>query len=248
MRKECNSVNMTSELTIVIPAKNEAKLLPRLLTSLSRQDYCKMPITKLYLADAGSADGTPDIARGFADRLDIEVISGGLPATGRNNGARLALTPYVLFIDADIELADGTLIRRAVEKMRRNHLHCLTTNISCPLGSPLDRFLYGANNMMQRLSRLTRPFSTGMFMLLDRARFQELGGFHEGALFAEDYMLSKQVARNKFGIVRGSVMTTNRRFRKMGHFRIVRLFVRTALNTWNDSFFLRDHKYWHSEA
>ena len=30
--------------------------------------------------------------------------------------------------------------------------------------------------------------------LLDRARFQELGGFHEGALFAEDYMLSKQVA------------------------------------------------------
>ena len=40
----------------------------------------------------------------------------------------------------------------------------------------------------------------------------------------------------------------NRRFRKMGHFRIVRLFLRTALNTWNDSFFLRDHKYWHSEA
>lgn len=44
------------------------------------------------------------------------------------------------------------------------------------------------------------------------------------------------------------MLTTNRRFRKMGHFRIVRLFVRTALNTWNDSFFLRDHKYWHSEG
>ncbi|HKW65839.1 MAG TPA: glycosyltransferase [Terriglobales bacterium] len=235
-------------MTIVIPAKNEATLLPRLLTSLTEQDYAKMRNTKVYLADAGSTDGTPEIARSFAGRLDIEVIPGGLPATGRNNGARLAVTPYVLFIDADIELADRTLVRRAVENMWRKQLHCLTTNISCPLGSTLDRFLYGANNVMQHLSRLTRPFSTGMFMLLDRERFAELGGFHEGALFAEDYMLSKKVARNRFGIVRGSVVTTNRRFRKMGHFRIVRLFVRTALNTWNDSFFLRDHKYWHSEA
>src|SRR5512146_893802 len=113
-RKECNSVNTTSDLTIVIPAKNEAKLLPRLLTSLSEQDYPQMRNTKVYVADAGSTDGTPEIARRFAGRLDIEVIPGGLPATGRNNGARLAVTPYVLFIDADIELADRTLVRRAL--------------------------------------------------------------------------------------------------------------------------------------
>lgn len=207
-----------------------------------------MRATKVYLADAGSTDGTREIALSFADRLSIQVIAGGLPATGRNNGARLAVTPYVLFLDADIEVADPTMIRRAVEKMRNRGLHCVTTNISCPQGSALDRLLYRGNDLMQHLSRLSKPFSTGMFMLFDRTRFMELGGFHEGALFAEDYMLSKQVARGKFGIVRGSVLTTNRRFRKMGHFRIVRLFLRTALNTWNDSFFLRDHKYWHSEA
>ncbi len=241
-------MNTTSELTIVIPAKNEATLLPKLLTSLTRQDFPRMRNTKVYLADAGSTDGTPEIARSFVARLNLEVITGGLPAAGRNNGARLAVTPYVLFIDADIELADPTLIRRSLDKMRRRQLHCLTTNISCPQGSPLDRLLYWGNNLVQHLSRLNRPFSTGMFMLFDRARFEQLGGFHEGALFAEDYMLSKKVQPKCFGIVRGSIVTTNRRFRKMGHFRIVRLFLRTALNTWNDSFFLRDHKYWHSEA
>ena len=121
-----------SDLTIVIPAKNEAILLPRLLTSLTQQDYSKMPSTKVYVADAGSTDGTPQIARSFADRLAIKVIPGGLPAVGRNNGARRASTPYVLFIDADIQLDDATLLRRAVELMRRRRLHCVTTNNHCP--------------------------------------------------------------------------------------------------------------------
>ena len=241
-------MNTLSDLTIVIPAKNEAKLISFLLTSLTRQDYPQMRSTKVYLADANSTDGTPAIAKSFKDRLDVQVIPGGLPAVGRNNGARCALTPYVLFIDADIELADPTLVRRSVGLVKRKRLHCVTTNISCPQGTLTDRALYSGNNLMQRLSRLYRPFSTGMFMLFDKTCFDTLGGFNEEALFAEDYMLSKEVARNRFGIVRGCVNTTNRRFKKMGHLPIVRLFLRTALNTWNNAFFLRDHKYWHSEA
>jgi glycosyltransferase involved in cell wall biosynthesis len=235
-----------AELTIVIPAKNEAVLLPRLLNSLARQHYSKMPITKLFLADANSTDGTPEIARSFRNVLDIEVIPGGLPAVGRNAGARLADTPYVLFIDADIELDDPTLVGRAMSLMRRKQLHCVTTNIYCPSGSLMDRFCYSGNNLMQQLSRVNKPFSTGMFMLFDRRQFLLLGGFHEQALFAEDYLLSQKVVRRKFGIVSGQVTTTNRRFRKMGHFKLVRLFLNTALHTWNEGFFLRDHKYWES--
>src|SRR5215470_8030990 len=136
----------TSDLTIVIPAKNEAKLIPHLLTSLQRQDYEAMPNTKVYVADANSTDGTPDIVRGYAPSLDIEVIPGGLPAVGRNSGARRACTPYVLFIDADIDVPDRTLVRRAVDLMKRKRLHCVTTNIACPSGSILDQFLYGGSN------------------------------------------------------------------------------------------------------
>src|ERR1700742_2345210 len=108
----------SKELTIVIPAKNEARLLPRLLDSILRQDYSEMRNTKLFVADADSTDDTPDIARSYADRLTIEVIPGGLPSIGRNAGARLADSDYVLFIDADIELADSTLIRRSVSAMK----------------------------------------------------------------------------------------------------------------------------------
>jgi glycosyltransferase involved in cell wall biosynthesis len=218
-----------------------------LLTSLLQQDY---PISnvKVLLADANSTDGTPALARSFGDRMEIEVIPGGIPSVGRNNGARRAKTPYLLFIDADMELNDRTLIRRAMEMMKLRKLHCATTNISCPTGSIWDRACYGGNNFMQHFSRLGKPFSTGMFMLWDRAQFVALGGFHEQVLFAEDYLLSQKVAARRFGIVPGRIETTNRRFAKMGHFKLVRLFLKTALNSWNERYFLRDHGYWQSEA
>lgn len=203
-----------------------------------------MPSTRVLVADADSTDGTPAIALAFRDRLNVSVIPGGMPAVGRNRGAALADTPYVLFLDADIEMAHPSVIRRAVELAQQRQLHCVTTNIVCQDGSWFDKAMYAGNDCFQHLSRLHKPFATGMFMLFDRKKFQELGGFHEQAMFAEDYLLSQQVARSKFGIVRGGVYTTNRRFQKMGHLRVARLFLGTAFNFWNEKFFLRDHHYW----
>ena len=238
----------TSELTIVIPAKNEAKLIPRLLTSLTTQDYSKMSSTRVLVADANSTDGTPEIVRSFCDRLNVSVIRGGMPSVGRNQGAALADTPYLLFLDADVELADPSLVRRCLERARREQLHCLTTTVVCNQGSWVDKAFYVVNDIFQYLSYLHRPFATGMFMFFDRKRFWELGGFHEQIMFAEDYKLSQQVARKRFAIVRGGIYTTNRRFKKMSHVSVGWLFLKTAMNYWNEKYFLRDHKYWAAES
>jgi len=203
-----------------------------------------LPVTTVFVADAGSTDDTVAVALSFANRLNISVIPGGLPSIGRNKGARRATTPYVLFLDADMELPDETLLRRAMEKMKRRRLECLTTNIWCSGGTLMDHVLYAGNDVVQYVSSWTKPFSTGMFMLFEKKKFDELGGFDERALYAEDYLLSKQVSTGKFGIVRGKVLTTNRRFKKMGHLRIARMFVKTALNTWNHDYFMRDQNYW----
>src|SRR5271165_4448259 len=158
-------MNTGNELTIVIPAKNEAKLIPRLLTSLTNQDYSKMSSTKVLVADANSTDGTPEVVMSFRDRLNVSVIRGGMPSVGRNQGAAQADTPYVLFLDADIELADPSLIRRCVEKAQRKQLHCVTTNIVCNVGSWVDKLFYAGNDFFQYISWVHRPFATGMFML-----------------------------------------------------------------------------------
>lgn len=212
-----------------------------------------MPDTKVYVADAGSTDATAAVARMFRAPFPIEVIPGGLPAVGRNAGARRATTPYVLFLDADVQLADRSLLRRAVETAQRRRLHCLTTNIAClegprRSGSRLDRGFFFCNNLVQHCSRWVAPFATGMFMLFDREEFERLGGFDERALYAEDYLLSKQVAGKRFAVIPGKVLTSNRRFQKMGHARIARMFLTTAMNTRNPDYFLREQGYWQEGA
>jgi glycosyltransferase involved in cell wall biosynthesis len=196
------------------------------------------------VADAGSTDGTMEAALSFRDRLLVEVIPGGLPSVGRNAGARLATTKFLLFLDADVELPEPTLLRRALWRMRRKNLHLATTNIACRDGGFFDDALYAGNNFMQRIGSFTKPFATGMFMMFERDAFWTLGGFNERALFAEDYLLSKGVARLRFRIVRGRVLTTNRRFQKLGHWTMVWMFVKTLMHSWDDEYFLRDQDYW----
>jgi len=198
----------------------------------------------VFVADAGSTDATIEVALSFTDRLLISVIPGGLPSVGRNAGARRATTPYVLFVDADIELPEPTLLRRAVEMMRRRKLQCLTTDIRCKDGQLMDELMFRGNNAVQHFASFTKPFATGMFMMFDRAKFNELGGFDESVHYAEDFHLSKRVSPLKFGIVGGHILTSNRRFRAMGHAKVARMFFWTAFHVFDRKYFLRDHGYW----
>lgn len=238
---------MNTELTIVIPAKNEESAIGNLLRSLERQTY-KLYQVPIILADAGSTDHTVDTATLLASRLNLlefRVIAGGLPAVGRNAGAKLAKSRFVLFLDADVVLEDATLIERVIQEMRANGLHCATTDIHCPQGAFLSKVAYGISNFYQRGSRFFgTPFATGMCMFFNRECFERLGGFHEGALFAEDYLLSKQVNWKRFRVIAGGVATSDRRMQKMGYWKLAKLFFGTALLSSRSSQFLKDHGYW----
>ena len=202
--------------------------------------------TSVFLADADSTDRTVAAAMEFQNELMISVIRGGLPSVGRNNGAKSAYARYVLFVDADIELMDPALLRRAINLMKSRSLHCVTTDIFCRDGQWHDHFLYFCSNIAQRLSRFYRPFATGMFMLVDKDQFDELGGFDELALYAEDYQLTRQFDRKKFQVARGGIKTTNRRFVRMGHWSIIRAFLSTAIHSNRPEYFRKKthQTYW----
>ena len=191
---------MDAELTIVIPAKNELAMLPRMLESLCRQDYVGMCATRVLVADAGSTDGTVEAALGFRDRLKVEVVRGA--AFGGKKCGRAAGDDEVCVVSrcgcgatGAYAGATGTVEDEAARAASGDDEYCLSR------GWIFDDLLYAASNLMQRVGSLTKPFATGMFMLFDREAFWALGGFNERALFAEDYLLSKGVARIRFRIV-----------------------------------------------
>jgi len=117
----------------VIPARNEADLLPTALRSLLTQDY--PGIFSVVLVDDRSTDGTAEVAREIAEQLTqtekLTVISGEpLPTgwTGKlwaiEQGIRYASqqTPdYFLFTDADIE-HDNQNLCSLVTKAERDNL------------------------------------------------------------------------------------------------------------------------------
>ncbi|WP_067284885.1 glycosyltransferase [Streptomyces jeddahensis] len=98
---------------IVVPARDEAAVLPESLPSLLAQDYPGR--AEVFLVDDGSSDGTGELARALADRhggLPLTVSSPGEPPAGWTGKlwavrhgiglARARAPEYLLLTDADI--------------------------------------------------------------------------------------------------------------------------------------------------
>jgi len=191
---------------------------------------------------------TPELAE-QARGAGADVVAGPGGAGGKGEAMAAALEAsigdIVVFLDADVVLEDTHFIEETIAEMRARGLHCATTDIHCPQGSWKSRLAYGISNFYQRGSRFFgTPFATGMCMFFDRKVFEALGGFREDALFAEDYLLSKQVGWRRFRVLPGGVATSDRRMRKMGYWRLARLFLTTALLSHRQGQFTKDHGYW----
>lgn len=109
------------DVAVVVPARDEATLLPDSLVSLLAQEYPGR--AEIFLIDDGSTDGTGDVARALAARPPRSASTGGLPLTVDSPGepepgwtgklwavrhgmalarSRMPELEYLLLTDADI--------------------------------------------------------------------------------------------------------------------------------------------------
>jgi glycosyltransferase involved in cell wall biosynthesis len=218
---------MKNELTIVIPCKNEEKYIGKLLNSLEEQTY-PMKDVEIIIADANSTDNTVKIIQGYTNKLNIKVIPGGLPAIGRNLGAKHSNSKYILFVDADVILGCNTLIQNSVDTANKKNLNLLTVPLYCLSKNRLAKMLYAVTNLFVRISKyVNMPFVTGMYFFTKRDEYDRLGGFPEDTVFAEDYALSKKMKGSKFKVIPGNIQITDRRFKTTGYIEMVVLFLTT---------------------
>lgn len=230
------------ELAIVVPAKNEESRIGHLLDSLLAQDYPLIAQTPIVVADAHSTDRTREIISGYSPRLQVSITDGGIPSKGRNAGAHLVNSTFILFIDADIELRDTTIIRRSLEEAKQHGYTCITARIRCMNGTRMDKIMYSIGNLAVRLSKYFAPFATGMFMFFLKSRFDALGGFDESVILAEDYVLTRNLKPREFKVLHQYFDTTNRRFVKIGHWKMIRIVLGSIFHTKNIEYFRRTGK------
>jgi len=197
-------------LSIIIPTLNEEKYLPLLLESIKKQDFEDYEI---IIADAESKDRTIEIAKKYG----CKIVLGGLPAKGRNEGAKIAKGDIFLFLDAEAVLPEHFLKKVLLEFKERKlgiagcGLEPITRSKAYRI---LNDILY---NWPVRL--LENVFAyTYNFILIKREIHEKIQGFDEGITLGEDHAYSREAAKiSKFGLLKSSKLTLlPRRFEHEG--------------------------------
>ena len=203
---------MSTRLSVIIPALNEAATLPGLLRALQAQTR---PPDEVIVADANSADGTADLARA----LGAHVVPGGRPGPGRNAGARAATGDILLFLDADVLPGPDFIAHMLAEFERRGCV--IATARLVPLGdSATHRLLMDVGYLYLQLTESFSPHVTGACILIRRAAHETLHGFDEAAAMAEDHDYAQRAAAlGDFSIITSARLPLSmRRFQADGLF------------------------------
>ena len=224
---------LSDKITIVVPCKNEENYIAHLLMHLRQQEIGN---TRIIIADC-STDNTREVIQVMKGGLNVEVIEGGPVSIAKNNGAKLATTPYILFIDSDVRFFSDTVISDSVKELESNDLDLVGAYIKCYDGDKRAQIGFTLFNIVNRIMSYKVPFAVGAFMLTRRDRFEQFGGFAEKYGTSEDFFLSKKYDVKKFKLVKHYFGQDNRRFEKMGYFGMAWYLIK---NFWNRN----NEKHW----
>jgi glycosyltransferase involved in cell wall biosynthesis len=166
------------DISLVIPAWNEAARLPRLLESVAAARARYPGIVEVIVADNGSTDATAAIAASAGAR--VVAVDKRCIAAARNGGAALATAPILAFVDADSKL-HPEVFNAVAAAMARPRTLGGASRVTMERWSPGIAVTFA---LMWPLAWLT-SFDTGV-VFWRRADFEALGGYDESRLFAED--------------------------------------------------------------
>ena len=206
-------------VTIIVPARNEGKILDRSIPSFCMQDY---PDLRVILIDDQSDDNSPAvIARLRADHPNLTVIPGrqrpdgwcGKPWAVQQGVEAVSspsqIEPWFLFTDADC-IFHPQAVRQAMKRAEAESLDLVSVFPTLTFSSTIERVgvlgLVTVLVMMFPLGWANDPkrkmaLSAGAFMLVRRNAYEKAGG-HEAvrAHIIEDVNLGKNVKSAGFKV------------------------------------------------
>lgn len=211
-------------ISVIIPAFNEEKLLPKLLGDLFKQS---LQPDEVIVADADSTDCTAAKAR----EAGCRVVKGGMPAVGRNAGAAVANGELLIFLDADARISKHflSLVQKEVDEKFLDLATCELVPIS---KEDIDKTLFLLTNLTVRLSsHTTNPRAAGSCIIVTKRLFERVGGFDQKLRLAEDHNFVKRAcAFRKLQVLDSpKVRISVRRLTKEGRLRLINKYLKVEL-------------------
>ena len=178
-------------ISVVLPARNEARCIERCVRSILASDY---PALELIVVDDRSEDDTATrLAAIAAGDARLTLVRGEPLPDGWfgkqwacTQGARVARGGYLCFTDADTVHAPD-LLGRAVNAMRERRLDFLTVGgrqelvtfwerVVQPLVFTMLLARYGGAARVNRSGRVEDKIANGQFLLMSRSAYDAIGG------------------------------------------------------------------------
>jgi glycosyltransferase involved in cell wall biosynthesis len=182
------------KISVVIPALNEAAMLPLCLHALQEQDY--LGRVEIIVVDNGSTDDTAAIAQSFGARVVREQKRGIVVA--RIAGFKAAKSDIIVSTDADTVTPTDWLSN--LERVLRDQKYAGVVGAYC---------LYKPNTPMKRLAQHLIPtirmfdhlfggHFAGANFAVRREAYESIGGFNPDFATGEDVDLSYRLRKQGY--------------------------------------------------
>lgn len=179
---------MTPELSVIVPAWNEADYLANTLLSLKAGAEQAGISIEIIVVNNASTDSTRTIALDHGARVIDEPER--QIARVRNTGARSATAPALLFVDADTQV-EGLHLRAAKDALDSGWAGGGAMITFDRVDGALQRLGLAAWNALSRRMHL----AAGCFIFVRADLQAELGGFSEKVYAGEEINYSRRLRR-----------------------------------------------------
>jgi len=175
------------ELSIVVPAFNEERLLAGSLASI-KDAASVFGGWEIVVCDNNSTDRTAEIARTAGAKVVFEPHN--QIARARNTGARAAAGEWLVFVDADSAPSRELFadLKDAIESGR-------VIGGGCTIAPDSEAWSFRAAIRCWNVIGRTMRWAAGAFIFCRRDVFFELGGFDEALYASEELDLSQKLKR-----------------------------------------------------
>ncbi len=219
--------------SVIIPALNEEKYLPKIFKSLAGQTFRDF---ELILVDGKSVDGTIRVFEKFKDQFPKALLITSEKRNvsyQRNLGGRAAKGEYLVFLDADVDVCETFLeeIHLAAVKQK---FTLATTWIIPDSNKTIDQLMLMIANLNVEIAKvINKPFTGGYNTIVKRDFFLRLKGFREDLFISEDHDFSIRACKAGAEVVilkEPYVIWSLRRFRSEGHLGVFRKYAKASIH------------------